>query len=149
MGINTGGRQIFRIDQAAAILSYCSGGEDALTVSGLVNKTGWNHQKTSALIRELEERGLLLREIYREGNRGRPQHLLRPTALGEQFSRNYKQLLNLSLRSNRSDIKKALHQAHLAQRLVDQGISPYARFWEMNSLAWNIRRTAQAHDNSR
>ena len=52
------------------------------------------------------------------------------------------------LHCNGNDIKKALHQADLAQELQEHGISPYARFQEINELARNIARTAQAHENS-
>ena len=137
---------MFQLDRAATVLSYCS--ESAMPVSELVKKAGRNHDNTIALIRELEECGLLLPEISKEHSRGRPRHLLRPTPLGEQFVQKYRQLLNLRLRSNDNDVKKALHQADLAQRLVDQQISPYGRFQEINKLARNIARTAQAHENS-
>lgn len=137
---------MFQIDRAAMLLSYCS--ETALPVSELVRKAGRNHERIMALIRELEERGLLLLKISKDHSRGRPRHLLRPTPLGEQFVQEYRQLLNLPLHSNNNDIKKALYQADLAQRLVEQQISPYVRFQEINELARNITRTAQAYKNS-
>ena len=137
---------MLQLDRAAMVLSYCS--ETALATSELVKKTGRNHENTIALIRELEECGLLLQEIFKEHSRGRPRQLLRPTPLGEQFVEKYRQLLNLPLRSNDNDLKKAVHQADLAQRLADQQISPYARFQEINKLARNIARTAEAHKNS-
>ena len=138
---------MFQIDRTAIVLTYCS--ETALSVSELVRKAGGNHEKTIALIMNLEERGLLLQEIFRGQGRGRPRHLLRPTALGEQFVQKYRQLLSLPLRSNDNDIKKALYQADLVKKLVDQKISPYARFQEINKLARNIARTSQAYKDSR
>jgi len=69
--------------------------------------------------------------------------LLRTTPLGEQFMEQYDRLLNLRLHCNENDIKKALHQADLARRLVEQGLSPYVRFQEVNELARNIASSAQ------
>ncbi len=100
------------------------------------------------LIRELELRGLLLRVVKKRG-RGRPQHSLRTTALGEEFIDRYNRLLNLRTRSNRNDIKRALEQADLALRLTNQGVSLYARFLEVNEIARNIARTPKTRPDSR
>jgi len=131
-----------QIDLAATILSYCS--ETDLSVSELNRRVSGSHDKTMALIKELEERSLLLPEISRKKSVGRPRQYLRITPIGLQFVREYKRLYDLSLRSNDNDIRKALHQVDLAQRLVDQGVSPYARFQEINEIARNIARTAKA-----
>ena len=69
--------------------------------------------------------------------------MLRTTPLGDQFMEQYDRLLNLRLHCNENDIKKALHQADLARRLVEQGLSPYVRFQEVNELARNIASSAQ------
>lgn len=125
---------------AARALSHCH--ETVLSVSQLVDKMGGNHEKLINLIGELHTRGLLLKTKERRG-RGRPQCLLRTTPLGEQFMEQYDRLLNLRLHCNENDIKKALHQADLARRLVEQGLSPYVRFQEVNELARNIASSAQ------
>ena len=136
-----------QIDLAATILSYCS--ETNLSVSELNRKVSGSHDKTMALIKELEERSLLLPEISRKKSVGRPRQYLRITPIGRQFVRECKRLYDLSLRSNDNDISKALHQAELAQRLVDSGISPYARFQEINEIARNIASTAKTKQNTR
>lgn len=125
---------------AARALSSCNGA--ALSVSQLASKMGGNHAKMIDLIRELQTRGLLSRTKERR-SKGRPPCLLRTTPLGEQFTEQYNRLLNLRLYSNDNDIKKALHQADLARRLIEQQVSPYARFQEVNELARNIASTAQ------
>ena len=124
---------------AARALSLCN--ETELSVSQLTRKMGGNHEKLIALTRELEARGLLLRASKRK-RRGRPQSLLSTTPLGRQFMEQYDRLLNLRLHSNDNDIKKALRQADQTQRLMDQGVSPYARFQEVNEIARNIAGTA-------
>ena len=125
---------------AARALSHCH--ETDLSVSQLVDQMRGNHEKLINLIGELHTRGLLLKTKERRG-RGRPQCLLRTTPLGEQFMEQYDRLLNLRLHCNENDIKKALHQADLARRLVEQGLSPYVRFQEVNELARNIASSAQ------
>ncbi len=133
-------------ERAAAVLSRCS--QTALSVSQLASEVGGNHQNVIELLRELESRGLLSRLSEKRG-RGRPQHLLRTTPIGEQFLQQYDRLLHLRLRSNENDIKKALHQADLARRLEEQRVSPYALFQEVNELARNISGTAQAYRHTR
>jgi predicted transcriptional regulator len=131
---------MLQAELATRALSLCN--EAVLSVSQLAGKMGGNHAKMIDLIRELQTRGLLLRTTERRG-KGRPLCLLHTTPLGEQFMEQYNRLLNLRLLSNDNDIKKALHQADLARRLVEQQISPYARFQEVNELARNIASTAQ------
>ena len=138
---------MLEIDLAAKILSYCSQGE--LPVSDLIRKVSGNHDKTMALIKQLEERSLLLPRASRNHGIGRPRKYLRTTPLGEQFITACNRLYDLSLRSNNDDLKKALHHAELAQRLVENGLSPYARFQEINEIARSIARTAEIEHRTR
>ncbi|MGA2789502.1 MAG: hypothetical protein ABSF00_01905 [Candidatus Bathyarchaeia archaeon] len=138
---------MLRIDLAASILSHCSQGE--LSVSELAEKMGGSHDRTMALVKELRARSLLLPEVSRKQGVGRPRQILRATPIGKQFVRQYNRLRDLSLRSNENDIKKALHQAGLARRLVESGISPYERFQEVNELARNIASTAKVNQRAR
>lgn len=138
---------MLQIDLAATILSYCT--ETDLTVSELARKLGGSHDKMMALIKELKARSLLLQEISRKESVGRPRQYLRSTPIGKQFVREYRRLRDLALHSNDNDIRKALHQAELAQRLVEHGISPYARFQEINQLARNIASTAKVKRDAR
>lgn len=136
---------MFEPELSATALSLCI--ESALSVSQLSGKMGGNHGKLIDLVRELQVRGLLIRRTDSRG-RGRPRSLLRTTALGEQFVEEYDRLLNLRLHCNDNDIKKALHQADLARRLLEKQVSPYARFQEVNELARNIASTAQTSRDS-
>jgi predicted ArsR family transcriptional regulator len=136
-----------QIDLAASLLSYCIGAD--LSVSELAGKMGGSHDRTMALIKELGGRGLLLQEVARKRSVGRPRQYLRATPIGEQFVKEYNSLLDLSLRCNENDIRKALHQAELARRLVESGGSPYERFQEVNQLARNIASTAKVKHHTR
>jgi predicted transcriptional regulator len=138
---------MLQMDLAARVLSYCS--EAELSVSEVVRKMGVSHDRTMALIGELKERSLLLQEISGKGSVGRPRQYLHATPIGKQFVREYNRLRDLSLRSNEHDIRKALHRAELARRLVESGISPYARFQEINRLARNIASTAKVKHGAR
>jgi len=136
---------MFEPELAARALLLCSG--NPLSVSQLSSKMGGNHAKLIDLVRDLQARGLLVRTKDSRG-RGRPRSLLRTTALGEQFVEEYDWLLKLRLHCNDNDIKKALHQADLARRLLEQQVNPYARFQEVNELARNIASTAEASRDS-
>jgi len=138
---------LFEIDLAAKILSYCD--ENELAVSDLIRKVSGNHDKTMALVRELEERTLLLPRISRNHSVGRPRKLLRTTPLGKQFITEYNRLHDLFLRSNDNDLNKAIHQAELAQRLVEIGLYPYERFQELNEIVQNIARSAKIEQHTR
>jgi predicted transcriptional regulator len=137
---------MFQIDQAATILSYCS--ETNLSVAELIRRVRANSDKTIALIKELEARSLLLSETSKKHNVGRPRRIMRTSPIGEMFVREYKHLQELSLRSNENDIRQALHQAKLAQELVERGFSSYERFQEVNTLARNIASTAEIKRNA-
>lgn len=138
---------MLQTDLAATILSYCT--KTDLTVTELIRKINRNHDRTMALIKELEERSLLLREISRKHSVGRPRQYLRTTPLGRQFLNEYNHLHDIFIRCNENDIRKALHQAKLAQGLDASGISPYERFQEINEIARNIKRTAKIKQNPR
>lgn len=138
---------MLKVELASTILSYCN--ETNLSVSELARKVGGNYENTIAQLKELKERSLLLSEISRDKGVGRPRQLLRTSPIGKRFMSEYKHLNDLSLRSNDNDLRKALHQAELARRLVESGISPYARFQEINEIARNIARTAKAKQNTR
>jgi predicted ArsR family transcriptional regulator len=135
------------MDLAAMILAYCS--EADLSVSELARKMRGNDDKTMALIKELRARSLLLQETSRKQSVGRPRQYLRASPIGRQFVGEYNRLRDLSLHSNDDDIRKALHQAELARRLVESGVSPYARFQEINQLARNIASTAKVKHGAR
>jgi DNA-binding PadR family transcriptional regulator len=78
-------------------------------VSDLTRKVNGNHDKTMALIEQLEERSLLMPEISRNHSVGRPRKYLRVTPIGKEFITECNHLYDLSLRSNDNDLKKALH----------------------------------------
>jgi predicted transcriptional regulator len=138
---------MLQTDLAATILSHCT--KTDLTVTELIRKISGNHDRTMTLIKELEERSLLLRESSRKHSVGRPRQYLRATPIGRQFLNEYHRLHDISIRCNEYDIRKALHQAELAQQLDASGISPYERFQEVNEIARNIKRTAKTKQNPR
>jgi len=118
------------------------------SVSQLVSKIEGSHEDLLDLFNELEMGGLLIRREQRQ-KRGRPQCIMETTALGEHFIQGYADLMKLQLRSNVSDIRAAVHQAELAKRLEESGISPYTRFNEVVELARNISNTAQHNTTAR
>ena len=133
--------------RAVKILSICDG--SGLSVSEIAHKVGGNHGKVIETLNELHSRSLVQLRFEKRKSRGRPKHLVKTTPLGRQFVEEYGRLMGLRLQSRDSDIRKALHQADLAQELREHGISPYARFQEINEIARNIARTAQAKQSTR
>ncbi len=127
---------------AVRILALCNG--SVLSVAEIVGTAGGNHEKVIKTLDDLRSAGLVQIRTEKRKKKGRPRRLVITTPLGQQFLAQYERLLNLPLKSKESDIKKALHQAELAQRLMDHGISTYARFQELNEIARNIGRTSQA-----
>ncbi|MGA3108202.1 MAG: hypothetical protein ABSD99_01920 [Candidatus Bathyarchaeia archaeon] len=138
---------MLQVELASRILSYCN--ETDLSVSDLTRKVGGNYENTLAQLKELKVRSLLVSEISRDKSVGRPRHLIRATPIGKRFLNEYRRLNDLTLRSNDNDLRKALNQAELARRLIEHGISPYARFQEINELARNIASTAKVKRHTR
>lgn len=130
---------MFSMDRAVQVLSLC--GAAPLSVSQIGKMANGNHQRLFKLITELEERGLLMGEYNKQG-RGRPSHMLRTTSLGKRFLDKCRALQDLSIHANDNDIKRACHQADLANQLEERGMTVYSRFQEVNELARNIADTA-------
>ena len=128
-------------EPAAAMLELCCKGR--LSVAEAIKRVGGSHDGAMKLIRELKLHRLLTEEVERGQTVGRPRHRLRPTPLGRRFVSDYKKLRSLPLQCNDNDVRKAMHQADLARRLVEKGIAPYVRLQELNQLARNIRSTAK------
>jgi DNA-binding HxlR family transcriptional regulator len=91
-----------------------------------------------------------LRELERDGHiaykklalsRGRPKKVPVITGLGCEFMKSYRELQSKRLKINRNDVKRAVLQAELAEKLVAKGISPYNRFLELTDIVLNIRNT--------
>lgn len=135
------------LELSAKILSCCLNQD--LSTSEMLEKVGGGHDRVIQLIRELKERGLLLQATMGKKTAGRPRHSLQSSSLGKRFVTEYNRLCLLPLRSNKNDLKRAVHQAQLARKLIQGGESPYARLLEVTSLARNIARTAKAQHSTR
>jgi DNA-binding HxlR family transcriptional regulator len=122
------------------LLAHCHEGK--LCVSELLIRTGGNRRMILQLLAELQECGLLEKNVLRNG-KGRPKHMLHTTALGEQFLSRYSELMRIPVQSNDNDLRKAIGQAEFARRLVEQNVSPYARFQEVNRIAKHIAGTEE------
>jgi predicted transcriptional regulator len=127
---------MMQLELMARALRLCK--ENALPEARFAAEMGGNHGKTVDLARELQTRRA------KRQDKGRRQYLLRTTPLGEEFIQQYSQLLNMRLHVSDNDIKKALHQADQARRLIEKGISPFVRFQEVNELTRNIAASGKA-----
>jgi DNA-binding HxlR family transcriptional regulator len=129
------------LDPLLRVLTDCRDGR--LCTSELLVKLGGNRRMITQLVVELQQCGLIEKSVLRTG-KGRPKHMLRTTALGEEFLSRYSELMRLPVQSNDNDLAKAIRQAEFARRLVEQNISPYARFQEVNRIVKHIAGTEQA-----
>jgi len=125
------------IDEKAAILMTINPGPCG--VRELVEKLSWKTSRVVSLLKAMENEGLV---DFREGsalNRGRPKKLVVPTTLGHEFLESFKECQRRAIQINQNDIKSAVHQAHLARKLEEYGVSPYQRFIELMNVAFKVR----------
>jgi len=95
------------------------------------------HRRTEtvvSLIKEMEEQGLLKREVERRNTRGRPRVLVKPMSLGEEYLAAYRTLDLKLLRSRRADLIRAARDGEYAARLESRGLSSFDLFLELNSI---------------
>jgi len=133
--------QASHLDSLLRLLIDCRDGR--LCTSELLVKLGGNRGTIMQLVVELQQCGLIEKNVLRTG-KGRPKHMLRTTALGEEFLSRYSELMRTPVQSNDNDLAKAIRQAEFARRLVKQNISPYARFQVVNRIVKHIASTEQA-----
>jgi DNA-binding PadR family transcriptional regulator len=96
--------------------------------------------KLDRVVSELQDEGLLDVSQVHSGKAGRPRIWVQVTALGEEFLGAYESLTTKSLKSRRSDLRRAAADADYAKQLAARGISSYTLFVELNSLAMVTRR---------
>lgn len=95
-----------------------------------------NHRPENiiALIEEMEEQGLIEKEIEKRKNQGRPRLLAKPTTLGEEYLIAFQTLESKLLRSRRTDLARAVKDAEYAKRLVTRKRSPFNLALELSAL---------------
>jgi predicted ArsR family transcriptional regulator len=98
--------------------------------------------KLIRMLAELRDEGLLDIGVVRTRSAGRPKRRVRVTALGREYLVAYEALKLKSLKSRRTDLRKAVADTNYARRLVARGVSPYELFLELNALGDRARRPA-------
>jgi DNA-binding PadR family transcriptional regulator len=123
------------------LLELCS--KRQLGIREVLSILGGSHTGKMRLIKELERYGVLELNQSPSG-RGRPKKLVTVSPLGVMLLENLRAINGLMIKMNDNDIRSALEQSRLRNRIVDSGIDPYERFIELNEIALNIRDSAKS-----
>jgi len=130
------------VDHRAKILeavTSCSCG-----VKEVIRKVkGRRASDTLSLVKEMnQERLIELKQT--KSRRGRPKTRIFPTSLGIDFLESYLRLKAKPLRSRKQDLERAKRDAKYAERLVANGHDPFKLLLELNTIANNIKESAEA-----
>jgi DNA-binding PadR family transcriptional regulator len=87
-----------------------------------------------ALLRHMQEEGLVETGEARSGRVGRPKILVQATELGRAYLKAYDSLISTALKSREADLDRAVEDAEYAARLTAAGNSPYDLFLELNNI---------------
>jgi len=77
--------------------------------------------------------------------KGRPKKYIITTSLGYEFLDAYKKLNINILRARKQDLDHAAKDAMDANRLIENGHSPFQIFLELNMIASNIKNSSENH----
>jgi len=127
------------LDDEAAILKAVS--SNPCGVRELVEKLHWKTERVVLLLKTMEKEGFIEFHENITLNRGRPKKLVVATTLGDEFLETFEKCQRKAIQINYNDVKSAVYQANLAKKLEEYHISPFKRFWELNSIAFKIRNS--------
>lgn len=98
-----------------------------------------------SLLRKMGQEQLIKIRPATSPKKGRPKKYITPTPLGCEFLNVYQQLNMKPLRATREDLNRAAKDAMYANRLVENGHSPFELFMELNMIASNIKNSSETH----
>jgi len=127
------------LDEKATVLKAIK--PNPCGVRELVEKLRWKTERVILLLKIMQEEGVI--EFYENitQSRGRPKKLVVPSTLGGEFLEAFESCQRKAIQINHNDIKSAVYQAHLAKKLEEYHVSPFQRFWELNSIAFKLRNS--------
>jgi DNA-binding PadR family transcriptional regulator len=123
------------------LLELCS--KKQLGIREILSTLGGSHTSKMRLIKELERSGSL-ELTQRPNGRGRPKKIATLSPLGAMMLENLHAIDGMMIKMNDNDIRTALEQLRLRNKIIDSGIDPYERFIEMNEIALSIRNSAES-----
>jgi len=98
-----------------------------------------------SLLRKMNEEQLIKIQFDQSQKKGRPKKYVITTSLGYEFLESYKKLNINILRARKQDLNHAAKDAMYANRLIENGHSPYQLFMELNMIASNIKNSSENH----
>jgi len=132
------------LDQRAQVLSLISPARYG--VREVIQKLRWKSSHVISLLEQMENEGLVELDKYRAreiSKKGRPKKVMKCTSLGNEFLETYHTLKMKPLRARKEDLKHAVKDALYAQRLVENGHSPFKLFLELNTFAHNAKISSE------
>jgi len=132
------------LEERVALLQIISRGEYG--VSDLAKKMRSRHEDTISLLKAMEQEGLIhFRKnssmfAYRR-EKGRPKKTYRITVLGAKMLGDFQKCKRNMIQINDNDIRSSRHQISLRKSLEKGNISPYRRFFELNTIAFRIKNS--------
>ena len=126
------------LDERVAILQVIN--PNPCGVTELVKRLRWKPKRVISLLRAMEREGLIdFLETAHSRKVGRPPKVATVTMLGNELLNAFLECKKKIIQINENDIKSAIYQASLCERLIEHNISPYQRFFELSNLALRIR----------
>jgi predicted transcriptional regulator len=98
-----------------------------------------------SLLRKMDEEQLIKIQFAQCQQKGRPKKCVITTSLGYEFLESYKKLNINILRARKQDLNHAAKDAMYANRLIENGHSPFQVFMELNMIASNIKNSSENH----
>lgn len=118
-------------------------------VRELVLLLKWRTSNVISLLKKMQDEQLISMESVATPKKGRPKKHIKVTQLGIEFLDAYKKLIGKALKAKRQDLDHAAKDAYYAKRLEQKGHSTFQVFMELNSIASNIKNSAQTHQVTR
>ncbi len=100
---------------------------------------------TISIVKKMNEEQLIKINHAQTSKKGRPKKSITVTPLGYEFLDAYNKLKTKPLRARKEDLAHAAKDARYADRLVENGHSPFQIFLELNTIASNIKNSSENH----
>ena len=133
------------LEQRAKILEITT--SKTCGVRDLIHLLKMKTSNITSLLKKMEEEQLISTQFAKKNKKGRPKKRVIPTSLGHEFLETYKKLNLNIIKSRKTDLDHAAKDAKYAERLVENGHSPFQIFLELNTIASNIKNSSENHQN--
>jgi DNA-binding PadR family transcriptional regulator len=135
------------LEQRARILKIAT--SSSCGVREIVHLLKLKTSTVISLLRKMTEEQLIEIRLAKVSKKGRPKKCVIATPLGCEFLDTYQKLKMKPLKARKEDLEHAAKDALYANRLVENGHSPFQVFMELNIIARNIKDSSENHQTVR